>query len=376
MRDPQTKMTKKILTIAKYTLVALGLVLFMNQLAFAQPSGSSSTSTAPKSSLILPDVSTYNGMVQDPGITPGTAVPFSSAFASLIVGLVLNVRYVLLAVAIAMIVFAGFNLVTAQGNEEKWKSAKSTLTFAIIGLAVVGLAGEIVRIFAVGNCAELGMLPSGNTTGCTTGGILKTPQQMIQRTTLFNQDVMYLITFLKYMIGAIAVLVLMRSAIRMVTNSAGDELEKDKKNVVACIIGLILIVISDPIVNNIFFSVDKTRYPSVGGAVVGFNYQQGISEVVGFTNYMVTILTPIAILVVVVGGVMYITSGGNAENQAKAKRMIFLAVLGIIIIYGAFAIVSTFIAGSFSSTAAPTTNPAAAVEGSPAAPTTTPPTNG
>lgn len=362
-------MTKKLLKIAKFALISFGLVLLFNQLAFAQPA-SNPTSNANVSSLTLPDVSAYGGLVQDPGIVGGQ--PFSSAFASLIVGLVLNVRYLLLAIAIAMIVFAGFGLVTAQGNEEKWKNAKSTLTFAIIGLALVGLSGEIVRIFAVGNCAELGLLPSGNTTGCVTGGILKNPQTLVQRTSLFNQQVVYLITFVKYLIGAVAVLILMRSAIGMVTNTASDELEKNKKNVVASIIGLIMIVISDPIINNIFFSIDKTRYPSVGGAVVGINYQQGISEIVGFTNFLVTILTPIAILVVVVGGVMYITSGGNAENQAKAKRMIFLAMLAILIIYGAFAIVSTFINGSFSSTAAPTTNPAAAVEGSPAPSTTAP----
>lgn len=334
----------KIIQILKYSVVVLGLMLLAKQLVLAQ-------------SLVLPDVANYGGMVQN----PGTVTSFDSAFASLVVGTVLNIRYLLLAVAVAMIVFAGFGLVTAQGNEEKWKNAKNTLVFAIVGLALVGLSGEIVRIFAVGKCAELGLLPSYNNTGCVEGGFLKNPQAIIQRTTLFNKAVQYLITFVKYLIGAVAVLVLMRSALRMVSNSAGDELEKDKKNIVACVIGLILIVISDPIINNVFFSIDKTRYPSVGGAVVGINYAQGISEIIGFTNFIVSILTPVAILVIVAGGVMYMTSGGNAENQAKAKRMIFLALLALIIIYGAFAIVSTFIGGQFDTTA-PIENPAAAVE--------------
>ncbi len=362
---PKTKMTKKILKIIQYSLISLGLVLFFSQITLAQGAGATA-----QPSLILPDVSNYGGMVQDPGITG--AQSFSSAFASLVVGLVLNVRYVLLAIAIAMVVFAGFGMVTAQGNEEKWKNAKSTLTFAIIGLALVGLAGEVVRIFAVGDCAELGLLPSGNSTGCTSGGILKSPQSIIQRSTLFNQNVMYLITFIKYLIGAIAVLVLMKSALGMVANTASEELEKNKKNVIASVIGLIMIVLADPLINKVFFSVDKTRYPSTGGAIVSINYQQGISEIVGFTNFLVTILTPIAILVVVAGGIMYITSGGNSENQAKAKRMIFLAILAIIIIYGAFAIVSTFISGAFSSTDAPDINPASAVEGIPT-PSVTPP---
>lgn len=346
----------KILQILKYSFISLGLLLFARQLVVAQ-------------SLALPDVANYGGMVQTPGFN--SSASFDTAFASLVVGLVLNIRYVLTAVSIALLVFAGFGLVTAQGSDEKWKNAKNTMVFSIIGLALVGLSGEIVRIFAVGNCAELGLLPSSNNTGCLEGGFLKNPQAIIQRTTLFNKMVQYLITFIKYLIGAVAVLSLMRNAIRMAANTAGDELEKDKKNIMASLMGLILIIIADPIINKVFFSIDSSRYPSTGGAVVNINYTQGISEIVGFTNYLVAILTPIAILVVIAGGIMYMTSGGNAENQAKAKRMIFLALTGIIIIYGAFAIVSTFISGQFDKTAK-IENPAAAVE-SPLSPSTNPP---
>lgn len=325
--------------------IAMGLFFCANQAVMAA------------SSIPLPDVGNYNGMVQD----PGTVSSFDSGVASLVVGFVLNIRYLLLAIAIAMIVFAGFRMVTAQGNEEAWKSAKSTLVYSIVGLALVGLSGEIVRIFAVGKCAELGMLPSSNFAGCTEGGFLANPQAIIQRTTIFNKDVQYIITFIKYLIGSLAVVMIMRNAARMVTNAAGDELAKDKKNLVATVIGLLMIIIADPIINNVFFSVDKSRYPSTGGAVVGINYAQGVAEVVGFTNFLVTILTPIAVLVIVAGGVMYMTSGGAPDRQQKAKRMITAALVALIVIYGAFAIVSTFINGQFDANA-PTVNPASAVE--------------
>ena len=336
---------KHIPKFAFYSIEALGLVCFLRDLSVAQ-------------TLPLPeDLSAYNGMVQD----PGKVTNFDTGFATLIVGVVLNVRYLLTAVAIAMMVFSGFAMVTAQGNEESWKKAKSTMAFSIVGLALVGLSGEVVRIFAVGKCAELGMLPATNTTGCVEGGFLKNPQAMIQRTTLFNKDVQYIITFIKYVIGAIAVLMFTRNAIRMASNSAGDELEKDKKNIVASIVGLVLIIIADPIINKVFFTIDTSRYPSTGGAVAGINYVQGLSEIVGITNFLVTIITPIAILIIVAAGVMYMTAGGNPDAQGKAKRMIFLALLAIIIVYGAFAIVSTFVAGQFDATTS--VNPAAKVEG-------------
>ncbi|MGL5831055.1 MAG: hypothetical protein ACRCZE_02790 [Candidatus Altimarinota bacterium] len=327
--------------ICSALLVVVAFFSFAS-LTFAQQ-GTEETPQTPTSSLPLPDIGGYRGLVQD----PGTVASVDVGVASLIVGAVMNIRFLLGAIAIAMILYSGFRLVTSQGNEEIWGTAKKSLIWSIIGLALVGFSGEIVRIFAVGNCAELGMLPGSNNVGCVPGGFLRDPNAIIQRSTVFNQNVQYIITFIKYFIGGIAVLMLMRNAIRLVTNSSEDELEKDKSNIVASIIGLFLIIIADPIINNVFFDIDTTRYPGTTGAQPGLNVAQGISEIVGFTNFLVSILTPVAIMVVVAGGIMYASSAGNEDTQGKAKRMITLALIGLLIIYGAFAIVSTFISGQF-----------------------------
>jgi len=54
---------------------------------------------------------------------------------------------------------------------------------------------------------------------------------------------------------------------------------------------------------------------------------------------------PIAVLVLVLGGIMYTTAGGDEEKMNKAKRLLIATGIGIMIIYGAFALVSTFLAG-------------------------------
>jgi hypothetical protein len=63
---------------------------------------------------------------------------------------------------------------------------------------------------------------------------------------------------------------------------------------------------------------------------------------------VVSIVGPVAIISLVIGGVMYMTAAGKEETMEKAKRLIIASIVGIIIIYGAFAIISTFIAGNFS----------------------------
>jgi hypothetical protein len=352
MAYSRTASLKKIFSLKHLSHLFLGISLVLVLLfssshqVFAQEDGSSEETQNQQTtsgSLPLPDIGGYRGLVQD----PGTVGSVDQGVASLVVGIVMNIRFLLGAIAIALIIFSGFRLVIAQGNEEVWGSAKKTMVWSIVGLALVGFSGEIVRIFAVGNCAELGMLPGSNNVGCVPGGFLRDPNSIIQRSTVFNQNVQYIITFIKYFIGGLAVLMLMRNAFRMVTNSAGDELEKDKKNIIASVIGLFLIIIADPIINNVFFDIDTSRYPSTTGAQAGLNVAQGIAEVVGFTNFIVSILTPLAILVVVAGGIMYASSAGDEDRQSKAKRMITLALIGLLIIYGAFAIVSTFITGQF-----------------------------
>ncbi|KKS03747.1 hypothetical protein A2W45_01415 [Candidatus Curtissbacteria bacterium RIFCSPHIGHO2_12_41_11] len=50
------------------------------------------------------------------------------------------------ALSIIFIIIAGFKFVTSSGDEKKLASASSTLTYAIIGLAVTILAFVILRI--------------------------------------------------------------------------------------------------------------------------------------------------------------------------------------------------------------------------------------
>jgi Type IV secretion system pilin len=54
------------------------------------------------------------------------------------------------ALAVIMIIVAGFRYVTSAGNETSVASAKKTLLYAIIGLAIVALAQIIVRVVVEG----------------------------------------------------------------------------------------------------------------------------------------------------------------------------------------------------------------------------------
>jgi len=274
--------------------------------------------------------------------TGGTA---QSQFAQLVWGIIQNVRFIIGAIAVAMIVYAGFRMSIGWGKEEVYSQQRNAIFYAIIGLAVVGLSGEFSHIFQVA-CPE--SLPGQPAVPCTEGGFLANPNALLRTAFLFDKTTQLVITFIKYIVGAVAVLMIIRNGMRMITmGSSEDKIALDKKNIFYSMIGLIMIIIADSVVKKVLYKVDMTKYPGTGGVKPAINPTAGIQEIAGFTNFIVSIVGPIAVLALVAGGIMYIISGGKEDKMEKAKRLITTALIGLVIIYGAFAIVSTFISGSF-----------------------------
>lgn len=242
-----------------------------------------------------------------------------------------NVRVIIGAVAVVMIVVAGLKLVTAGGNEEVFTKQSQTLVYAIIGLFFVGLAGEIATILEVDR-----------------GGFLKDPNVAIQKSRLFNRTVEIVITFIKYIIGSVAVLFVVRSGLRLVLlGGVEEEVTKDKKNIFYGLLGLVVILMSNPIINKVFFKINTGNYPGIDPVRPAIDRVRLAQEIAGATNIVAAIAGPFALLSLVAGGLMYILAGGEEEKIGKAKKIIMWSAIGIIIIYGAFAIVSTFVSRQF-----------------------------
>jgi len=241
-----------------------------------------------------------------------------------------NVKYIIGAVAILFIIVSGFRMITAQGNEETVEKQSKAILWGIVGLAIIGLSSELVDIFSVEK-----------------GGFLKDQARLQTVSKLFDDQVQVIVSFIKYIIGGLAILFIIRSGFRMIAMGAGnpEELEKDKKNLVWASIGLILIVVANNLINNVLYVVKRSPYPGVEGVTPGISPEGAVDEVVGITNLIVSIAAPLAVAVLVAGGIWYLVAAGNEENQGKAKKMIIAAIIGLILIFGAFAIVSTLISG-------------------------------
>jgi len=83
-------------------------------------------------------------------------------------------------------------------------------------------------------------------------------------------------------------------------------------------------------------SADELNIPKVDGTT-------GIADILGIVYFIAGI---VAVIVIIIAGYIYTTSGGDAGAVKRAKNMILYAVVGIVVIALAFTI-TQFVAGRF-----------------------------
>ncbi|MGK2896331.1 MAG: hypothetical protein ACSLEY_01910 [Candidatus Saccharimonadales bacterium] len=64
------------------------------------------------------------------------------------------------------------------------------------------------------------------------------------------------------------------------------------------------------------------------------------------TNVLLYVLGAISVIMIIIGGLRYVISGGNSANVTAAKNTILYAIVGIIIALLSYAIIN-FVLGSF-----------------------------
>jgi hypothetical protein len=250
---------------------------------------------------------------------------------SLVGRLVDNVRFIVGAVAILMIIVSSIRIIIGEGEKDVFDKQRDNVLYSLVGLAVVGLSGEFSRILSLDN-----------------GGFLRDPQATLKSVRIFNNTVEIILVFIKWLLGGLATLFLVRAGLNLVIKGGNEEaLELNKKIIGWSFFGLVFVLIATPFVNDVFFKIDDTRFPGVESVTPFIESNRLIKELVGATNLTLTIAGPFAILSLIAGGVLYVFANGEDEKIERAKKIMLWSIIGLIIMYGAFGIVSTFVSRQF-----------------------------
>jgi cytochrome bd-type quinol oxidase subunit 2 len=178
------------------------------------------------------------------------------------------------------------------------------------------------------------------------GNFIADPNSLVERAQLFDNTTQLVITFVKYLLGGLATLMFIRSGAVMVASGDNEEdVTKEKKNLALGAAGLLLVIVSDLVVRRVFYIAEFNE--DADKTIVKIDQNEFLTQLVAITNFIVTWVGPIMMLGIVAGGFLYLTAGGDEERTGLAKKIVMNSIIGVIIIYGAFALVSTIIAGQF-----------------------------
>jgi hypothetical protein len=242
-------------------------------------------------------------------------------------------RYLISGIAFIYIIVYAFKL-TSTANDDEAVKVKDGLIMAVLGFILIQIADVAVKKVFFGEQGEA--------------------FQDVATTKLYAAEAVNqmrgLIGFFEYFLGAVAVLFIIIKGFTLIT-SAGNEEEigKAKKQVLYALAGLIVVGLSEVVVRGFIFPENGAKLPDT---------QVGLYIIVSVTNFLVGFIAIASFLMLVYGGYSYVVSGGNEEVKDKVKKIIFGAVMALLISMGAFAAVNTFVKFDSPENASSSTSPA------------------
>ncbi|PIZ75119.1 hypothetical protein COY05_05170 [Candidatus Peregrinibacteria bacterium CG_4_10_14_0_2_um_filter_38_24] len=233
---------------------------------------------------------------------------------------------------IAMLVYLGYELVLSSGDEESVTKVKKAFTYTLVSFVIVSMSQDLAKIFDMSQ-----------------GTVLGNASEISNRVKLFDKQVEIFMTFIKYVIGAYAMIMAVKHGIKFIT-AGGDEeaVKKSRSGLMYSIGGLLLIYVGDIFINKVFYNVSNV-YSGVNGVHPMVNVKTGIAQIAGIINFLMYFIGPAAFVMLIVSAIMYLSSGGEEEKTKKAKNILIATIIGIVIIYGAFALVSTVLSSQLAS---------------------------
>lgn len=144
--------------------------------------------------------------------------------------------------------------------------------------------------------------------------------------------IFFVIDLVKYLLGSIAVLMLILNAIKMITagKDSEEEITKEKTFLKYALMGLVMVFISEEAVKLAFFGEEGNVLRSEASAA---QFGAGGSELIrGLYTFVEVFMGSIAVLMMVYSALEILVGGGNEEAATAGKKRVFVASIGLIVI--------------------------------------------
>lgn len=212
------------------------------------------------------------------------------------------VLLVIEAVAVLYLIYAGFQYITSQGDQQRAQQAKMQILYAVVGLVVALSAHAIVLSVETANVTPI------------------------------TSILAFIAQIALVLVDIVAVLYLIYAGYRYImSRGETDEAATAKRQILYAVIGLI-------VASTATLLVSAVRREAAGqaGAIVGF----AETILLPLINIALALAGIIALVYLIYAGYRYITSAGDANTADIARRQIVYTLLGLFVIAASFIIVN------------------------------------
>ncbi len=148
----------------------------------------------------------------------------------------------------------------------------------------------------------------------------------------------------------IAIFFIIYGGFQFITGGASsDTVARARKTIFNAVLGLVISLGAVAITNYIFgiFAQSSGSATINGETIDGIQVISGELLLKNILNIVYFIAGTVAVIVIIVAGMLYVTSSGDSGRVSKAKNLLTYSIVGLVIIIAAFAI-TNFIIGRFS----------------------------
>ena len=275
------------------------------------------------------------GSLENSGIIKASDVgwDFSSSLVNIIADILQKIKVVLNWVAILALLYVATLLIVNFGEESRVTEWRKKLLYTLVALVLINVPERIYQVMT-GNSSvtsqKLAKVSRGQGLSGRDGGGTFSDAELAQCNILFCPDglgessiLIKSLRFLEVILIATAVIMFTYGAIRLIMAGSDEEQKKTQKN--RFIYGLLALLLAGFI---------QTIYEVVfiGGTV----WVDAIPPLMQIANVFLFFAGPVAIIFLIIGWYLLITSAGNEERVNRAKRILintFLAVILLLLSY-------------------------------------------
>jgi hypothetical protein len=226
------------------------------------------------------------------------------------------------------VTYGGLRYLTSADDPGARDAAKRIIISALIGLILVMLAVPLVNMVLTSSLKQV---------------TFENNCLQDSAATEITRIMCTFWCFLSYIAPSVCALVVVYGGVRYVTS--GDDAgarETAKRIIISAFVGMILVFISVPIVNSVLTS-------TFGPVACNCSDSQSVKDVVNilckFICFLASVAPPIAALVMIYGGLRYVTSAEDPQARNAAKTIIISALIGLIIVMISLALVNLIVSG-------------------------------